>query len=138
MKTRKIYFCNCKEDVEARMTDGSEVYSHRPDLASLPFWKCDACKGFVGCHHKTKEQTKPLGVIPSRELKRARSEIHRILDPVWKRGKMKRGALYDEIAQRLGIEEYHTAELRDIETARNVYRIVVDIRKRHGLTRRAV
>lgn len=138
MATRSIYCCNCDIDVDARLTNGAEVYPHRPDLAGLPFWRCDTCRSFVGCHHRTTDRTRPLGVIPSREIKRARSEIHRILDPIWKRGKMKRGEVYDEIASRLGIKEYHTAELRDIETARQTYQIIVDIRKRHGLTRRAV
>lgn len=71
-----IYCCNCGTDVEARLTDGSEVYPHRPDLHNLPFWKHDACGGVVGCHHKTKNRTAPLGCIPSREIKELRKQIH--------------------------------------------------------------
>lgn len=133
---KSIWCCGCKSDVPARLTNGRETYSHRPDLASLPFWKCDECGNFVGCHHKTADRTRPLGCIPTPEIKRARSHIHRILDPIWKRGKMKRHALYAEIARRLSLPEYHTAEIQTVESARDVYRVVVDIRKDLGLTRR--
>ena len=72
-------------DVEVRLTNGAEIYPHRKDLSELPFWKCDTCGNFVGCHHKTGDPTKPLGVIPTSEIKRARQHIHRILDPILER-----------------------------------------------------
>lgn len=78
----KIHCCECGNDVDARLTDGREIYPHRLDLFSLPFWKCDKCKNFVGCHHKTKYRTKPLGCIPTPEIKNARKQIHSLLDPL--------------------------------------------------------
>lgn len=119
-----IHCCGCQGDVDARLTDGSEVYPHRPDLHSLPFWKCDTCGNHVGCHHKTKDRTKPLGCIPTKEIKAARSHIHRVLDPLWKSGRMKRGQVYARLAKMLGKDEYHTAEIRSVEEAREVYRAV--------------
>ena len=121
---RFIWCCGCSAEMPARLTDGREIYPHRKDLASLPFWKCDTCKNHVGCHHKTKDRTRPLGNIPTPELRRARGEIHKILDPIWKRQRMSRSALYAEIARRLGIDEYHTAELRTIQEARAAYRVI--------------
>lgn len=59
----KIYCTGCGKDVQARLTDGAERYPHRPDLYELPFWKCDTCGNYVGCHHKTRAPTKPLGCI---------------------------------------------------------------------------
>jgi hypothetical protein len=126
-KTRSIFCCGCQAEVQARLTDGKEIYPHRGDLAALPFWKCDACKNFVGCHHKTKNRTNPLGCIPTREIKEARSHIHRILDPIWKSGRYGRRELYAMIAHVLGVEEYHTAEIRSVDEARRVYRIVSEI-----------
>ena len=82
-----IRCCGCQKKVEARLTDGSEIYPHRKDLYSLPFWKCDVCGNFVGCHHKTKNRTRPLGCIPTPEIKNARKHIHAILDPLWQSGK---------------------------------------------------
>jgi hypothetical protein len=54
----KLYCTGCEHEVEARLTNGEERYPHRPDLYELPFWKCDACSGYVGCHHKTDNPTK--------------------------------------------------------------------------------
>jgi len=131
-----IWCCGCSKAVKARLTDGAEIYPHRPDLSDLPFWRCDGCRNFVGCHHKTKDRTNPLGCIPTPEIKNARSHIHRILDPIWKRGKMKRSAVYDRIAADVGLVEYHTAEIKTVEAARDVYAAVVSIRKDLGLTRK--
>lgn len=127
MTARKIHCCGCDAKVSARLTDGAEIYPHRRDLAGLPFWKCDACGNHVGCHHKTSNPTNPLGCIPTPEIKTARQHIHRILDPIWKSGRMKRRAVYAEIAQRLGRKDYHTANIRSVQEAREVYRIVQQI-----------
>lgn len=130
---RFIYCCGCGDDVHAKLLSGVDVYPHRKDLAALPFWGCDECGNFVGCHHKTKNPTNPLGVIPTPELKKARSHIHRILDPIWKTKRMSRGGVYNEIATRKGDKDYHTAEIRSIEEAREVYRIVQIIRTELGM-----
>jgi hypothetical protein len=126
-QTRKIYCCGCNADVTARLTTGEEVYSHRKDLHALPFWKCDACRNFVGCHHKTKHRTNPLGCIPTPEIKAARQEIHKLIDPIWKSGRVGRSELYGMIAHVMGVERYHTAEIKSIEQAREVYRVARDI-----------
>ena len=126
-KTAALYCCGCGTDIQARLTDGREAYPHRRDLHSLPFWKCDTCGNFVGCHHKTKERTKPLGCIPTKELKAARQHIHKILDPLWKQNRIRRGDLYSLLADKLGIPEYHTAEIRSVDEARRVYSIVQEI-----------
>jgi zinc-finger-containing domain len=123
----KLYCCQCKQDIDARLTDGREVYPHRPDLNPLPFWKCDACGNHVGCHHKTKDRTRPLGNIPTKELKSARQHIHRILDPLWRQRLIPRGKLYARIASAMGCTEYHTAEIRSVDEARKVYAIVRNI-----------
>lgn len=123
-ETRAIFCCGCRADVQARLTHGREIYPHRHDLSELPFWRCDDCGNFVGCHHKTSDRTRPLGCIPTPELKAARSHIHRILDPLWRSGRIKRRKLYSIIAHVIGVEEYHTAEIRSIEQAREVYRAV--------------
>lgn len=124
----EIYCCGCEKKVEARLTDGGEVYPHRPDLSDLPFWKCDTCKNHVGCHHKTKDRTRPLGCIPTKELKNARQHIHRILDPLWKSGKFKRNEIYKIISDKVGWK-YHTAKIRSVDEAREIYKMVKDITK---------
>lgn len=124
-----IYCCECAHEVIARLTDGKEIYLHREDLHNLPFWKCDYCKNYVGCHHKTKNRTKPLGNIPNKELKNARQHIHKILDPLWQSRKYKRGALYAKLSKDIGYE-YHTAEIKTLDEARKIYKIILSIIKR--------
>lgn len=122
----KIYCVGCSQDVEARLTSGLEIYPHRDDLGHLPFWKCDGCRNFVGCHHKTADPTRPLGIIPTREIREARKHIHRLLDPIWKKKRMTRKEVYAELSGRLGYE-YHTGEICKIEEARRIFREVRDI-----------
>ena len=128
----KIFCTGCKKNVDARLADGEEIYPHRPDLYNLPFWKCDRCGNFVGCHHKTEDRIKPLGCIPTQELKNARKHIHRILDPLWQKEGMSRKAIYRQLSEELGWK-YHTAKLRNIEEARKVYTLVVGIRNNNQL-----
>ena len=80
-----LYCCGCGKRVLPRLTNGRETYPHRSDLFMRPFWKCDACQNFVGCHYKTKHRTNPLGCIPTKEIKNARRHLHRLIDPVWQR-----------------------------------------------------
>lgn len=123
---REIYCCGCADKVRARLITGREAYPHRTDLWELPFWRCDTCQNFVGCHHKTKNRTEPLGIIPTVELKRARQHIHRILDPIWQSGRLERKHVYARLSERLGWT-YHTAKIRSVEEAREVYKIVKEI-----------
>lgn len=121
-----IYCTGCEKDVEARLTDGKERYPHRPDLYDIPFWKCDTCGGYVGCHHKTDNPTKPLGVIATKEILEARKKIHALLDPMWKSKRIKRGQAYAFVSNRLGYN-YHNGEIRTLEEARTIYRIVGEL-----------
>lgn len=126
MNKMGIYCCGCSGLVSARLTDGREIYPRRRDLAALPFWRCDICKNYVGCHHKTRNRTAPLGNIPTPELRRARGVIHELLDPIWKSGRMPRGKLYAIVSKQLGYQ-YHTAEIQTVDEARRVYRVVRDL-----------
>lgn len=126
-----IYCCECKKEIEARLTDGKEIYSHRDDLYDLPFWKCDDCKNYVGCHHKTKDKTKPLGNIPNTEIRGARKYIHALLDPMWQNEGNKfhaRGSIYKWLSEQLDYK-YHTAEIRTIKEARNIYALLIKYKK---------
>lgn len=117
-----IHCCGCNKTTEANLVSGFEVYKHRKDLASLPFWQCPQCLNFVGCHHKTKDRTRPLGTIPTPEIKRLRMEIHSILDPMWKDGDIGRKELYSYLNKNLGYE-YHTASMN----SKKDYEVVMDL-----------
>lgn len=119
----EIYCCGCEKKIKARLTNGCEIYQHRSDLHNIPFWKCDYCGNFVGCHHKTSKPTQPLGCIPTPSIKNARKHIHEILDPLWKSGKYTRSGIYKIISDKIG-RKYHTAQIRTLIEAREIYRII--------------
>ena len=125
----KIYCCGCRVKVRALLTNGAEIYPNRRDLANIPFWKCKVCRNHVGCHHKSNNPTRPLGCIPTLEIRKARQHIHKLLDPIWKSKVMKRRELYNKIAEETGREPYHTANIRSVEEARDVYRAIIKIKK---------
>ena len=119
----KIFCCGCSCEIDARLTSGREIYPYRKDLRNIPFWICDTCGNYVGCHHKTKDRTRPLGCIPTREIREARSKIHTFLDPIWKSGKVKRKELYRLLTNKIG-REFHTAEIRSVEEAEKVIQVL--------------
>lgn len=121
-----IYCCGCKKEVNARQTTDNEVYSNG---FGNPIWICDDCGSYVGTHHKCRTApTRPLGVLATPEMRNARKHLHALIDPLWKSGRIKRIYLYRLISDKLGYE-YHTAELRTIEEARRVWRIIREIQR---------
>lgn len=123
----RIYCCGCQKEIKAKLIYGKDIYPHRKDLAKLPFWKCPACWNFVGCHHKTNNPIKPLGVIPTKEVKEIRKRIHAVLDPMWKDKKIKRTELYKKLSDDLGWN-YHTANIRSVEEGEKVLNLLIKYR----------
>ena len=116
----KIYCCKCKKEVETNKVTGELVYPHRIDLYNLLFYQCKYCGNFVGTHKGTK---KPLGCIPTKELKQARMKIHSLLDPLWQSKKITRKKLYSILSKQLGYK-YHTGETRTIEDCNKIIEII--------------
>lgn len=91
-------------------------------------WVCPNCKNYVGNDPKT---NKPLGIIPTKDLRYWRQAIHSRLDPLWKGGHLSRSKTYKIIAKSLGVKEYHTANVRSWEEARAILRIVDELRDKY-------
>lgn len=121
----QIFCTACQKKVEARLTNGAEVYPHRPDLHKLNFWICDNCQNFVGCY-KNGNGKKPLGNIPTPKIKMLRKQIHKQLDPLWQSGKYSRKWLYKTISKKIG-KEYHTATIASVEEAEKVLNIIQEL-----------
>jgi hypothetical protein len=121
----KIYCCECRWTVEAVLTSGAKVYPYRKDLSEIPFWECPTCENFVGCHYKTKDPTRPLGTIPSPEIKDVRKLIHKNLDPLWKDKLISRSKLYKKLSDHLGYF-YHTASVNTVAEASKVLKWVAN------------
>ena len=125
---RDIHCVACGGEVQARYTSGEEIYPRRADLWSLSFWKCDGCNNFVGTHRKQKGIRKPLGSIPTPELRATRRRVHSYLDPMWMDGRIKRKDLYNWLSDQLGYD-YHTATLNSEEEADKVTRLAIRLSK---------
>lgn len=123
----------------ARLTDGREVYPHRPELADKNLWYCERCGAWVGCEGKT---DRPLGIPAHAALRIARMKLHeQMINPLWmeadRSGLYKpeddkaramirnaaRGRVYAYLADKLGIPpaETHTAKF-DLERCRDAWR----------------
>ena len=135
MTTKPIYCISCEKTVNARLTDGKEIYSHRPDLYNLPFWRCDHCGNYVGCHHKTANRTQPLGAIPSEEVRKLRNQIHAVLAPLWQSQAYTRKKIYSKLKDVVG-REYHTADLQSISECEKVLTHLNELTKKATLCKR--
>lgn len=104
---------------------GKEIYPHRADLWQKKFYRCQPCGAYVGCHTET---GRPLGTLADAKLRKLRSLLHQVFDPIWEnaiaeelakpnakpyRGLMMkhRTAAYINLAVKMGlpIEECHIA-----------------------------
>lgn len=61
-------------------------------------------------------------------MKDARKHIHARLDPIWKEKRMDRKHLYARLTTVLG-RQYHTADLRTLDEAREIYRAIAEIQR---------
>ena len=110
----------------AVLTDGREVYPHRPDLYTKPLWACRPCKASCGCHPGGYE---PLGFPAGKATRQARMRLHEDrLDPIWKGrkgAKKKRGQVYRLLSARMGLppERTHTG-MFSIEQCREAWRVL--------------
>lgn len=120
-----LYCVKCHEQVDALLMIGSKIYPHRPDLSYLTFYQCPNCGNYVGTHR----DGRPLGTIPTPELRSWRHRVHEIIDSYWlptkDRGKRKR--LYKAISAYIG-HEYHTGELNSIEECQQVIEFYQDFK----------
>lgn len=110
-----IYCCQCRKGIDANLVTGKEIYPHRKDLHRLPFWQCPTCRNYVGCHHKTQDRTRPLGVISTPQMRKAKMGLHETVDRPWQSGHLERREVYRRMAEHLGVEEFHIGELRSVE-----------------------
>ncbi len=122
-----IFCTGCDKDVDARLTNGAEMYPKHPKLARTPFWIHDACGAFVGTHNKSRDHLRPLGSLATKAVKRWRMLIHQTLDPLWQQGYIERGHAYARISKALG-HTYHTGEIYSEEEGEFVYAFVKDMR----------
>lgn len=108
----------------AKLVTGKIIYPQRPDLHHKYLWRCDPCDAHIGCHSFNGDHT-PLGRLANAKLRRAKQDAHAAFDPMWKKGRMSRGAAYEWLAERMGLpeKECHIGML-DVEQCRKVVQIM--------------
>ena len=129
IKRASVYCCQCKALVKAQLTTGKEIYPGRKDLSHLPFWVCPTCRCYVGCAKAGPNAGKPMGCIPTPALRQLRSQIHRILDPLWQdlRG-VSRGSIYLRMTAKLKYN-FHAADLRTVYEAKEALTAAKEVEK---------
>lgn len=108
-------YCECK----ALLVTGKHLYRNIEYLWKKKFWVCSECDAHVGCHSGT---ARPLGSLANRELRQARMKAHAVFDPIWRRGKMRRGQAYRWLEEKLGFGPVHIGE-SDLETCRKIVEV---------------
>lgn len=103
---------------KAKLVNGAVIYPHRADLHEKPFYQCEPCGAYVGCHPGT---ITPLGRLANAELRREKMAAHAAFDPLWKTKRMKRGEAYAWLAKKLRMkkEDCHIG-MFDVDTCRRV------------------
>lgn len=97
---------HCGQTAERAL--GASIYPRSPHLKDHKFWRCKPCGAHVGCHppiHKNGyKEWLPLGRPANNATRRARSQVHAVLDPIWKAGKTRkqRAMLRSEVYLYLG------------------------------------
>lgn len=118
----------CNKAVDARQTNGSEIYPHRMDLHHLIFYKC-LCGANVGCHKNT---STPMGSLADAKLKKERMAAHKAFDDIYKTGKMTRGESYAWLSEKLGIasKECHIG-MFNAEQCKQVVQVANEFNDKH-------
>lgn len=90
---------------KARWCENKEIYGKNYGKSYMCYY-CKPCNAYVGCHRNTRMA---LGTIANAELRGWRQKAHRIVDPLWKSGKMKRAEVYQMLSRHFG-HEIHIGE----------------------------
>lgn len=124
-KTKRQVNCDYCEK-PARLMDSAPLYG---GISYGMVWACFDCNAWVGCHKNSKDHA-PLGRLANKELRRAKMEAHRALDPLWKSGGMRRKDAYQLVAEQMSIpaREMHIGML-DVNQCRRVVEVCLELRK---------
>lgn len=107
-------YCN----KEAVWCENKAIYGRNYGKSYMCYY-CADCNAYVGCHNNTRM---PLGTMANKELREWRRKAHAVIDPLWKFGKYRRGAVYAKLAKHFG-REVHVGE-SDIETCKQIINLM--------------
>jgi hypothetical protein len=105
---------------EALWVENKEKYGKNYGKSYMCYF-CKPCGTYVGCHNNTR---KALGTMADKELMQWRMKTHKVIDQLWKNGKMKRQDMYKMLSDNFG-KEVHIAE-SDTEMCKNIIDFVTN------------
>jgi hypothetical protein len=120
-----VFCCVCDSDVTVNRVTGRDIYPHRKDLYHLSLIQCSRCNSHAGCHQKS---GKPLGSIPTPELRKLRVQLHARFDYLWKSKQLARAEAYRQMGEILG-KEFHIGEVRSVAEYEQVVAAINKIRE---------
>lgn len=85
---------------KAPWVENKEIYGKNYGKSYMCYY-CKDCDAYVGCHQNSKV---PLGTMANKSLRRWRKMTHRVLDPLWKSGQMKRKDVYRKLKEHFGFD----------------------------------
>lgn len=128
MIEEKIFCVTCNRNVKAMLVTGKEIYPYRKDLWSSSYYRCPNCNNYVGVHKHT---FKPLGCIPSKDLRKKRMQVHSVMDKLWKNKLISRDKLYSRLNKELGYN-YHNGTTTSVEECDRALEVVSKISRELG------
>lgn len=115
-------WCTCCNKMMPSVLREAKLVTPKSKPASM-LWVCTGCLNYISCHQHSGGLIKPMGCIANPELRAARKHIHAKLDAIWRLGFMTRNDIYASLSNSIG-REYHTAEIKTVPEARNIYRLL--------------
>lgn len=94
MRKARVFCPYCGKAAE--LIDSSAVYQRSYGM----IWMCKPCDAYTGVHASS-PTFKPLGTLAKAPLRKMRSEVHKLFDPLWKKGKMSRNEAYSWLADQM-------------------------------------
>jgi hypothetical protein len=99
--------CNVCQSPAVGMVLNSMVYGKT--VGRWPYiYLCLDCGGYTGTHKFT---IYPIGLIADEPTRRARFDLHKLVDPVWQSGLLSRNEVYDKLALFAGQSRIHIGNL---------------------------
>jgi hypothetical protein len=125
-RQKLIFCCECNDKIFCDLKTGKDIYPHRQDLKNKQFWQCPNCKGFVGIHKHSYTKLKPLGCIPTKELKEWRKKAHTAIDSIWNKYRWaNRTSVYQSLSAKFGYS-FHVGHTRTIEECKQAIKYAVE------------
>lgn len=100
---------------EAKLVTGEVIRPRKPNLHSMKYWYCEPCNAWTGCHNDG--GAKPIGSLANKELRKARSLVHKSLDLIMKLKNLSRTDTYKWLSNQLGSNQIWNMDINECSIA---------------------